>query len=362
MGKNPFSFVEGSSPLYGGAYYLGNQSNPYLFLIQTEDDIISLSVADGCHFIDFGAVKSPSLTYAALPFAGGSENENTRLPYIFGSEDLEKFNSRVPSALKTVLIKEGCENLGDYAFYGCFLIQTVSLPSTLAHIGSNAFTHCSLLQDLTLPFLGDGTSNAYLGYLFGGEGWIYNGNVVSSNSNLQTVTLREGVTSLEEGAFYGCSGISAINLPSSLTTIGARAFEGCSNLSSLVLPSSIRKIGKDVFKGCESLSYAETGNGRYLASGENLYFALIGTIEGYETFRIASGCIVIADGPMLDDLLKEIYIPESVLYIGEGLFENTQRLAQVNYVGGYESWLAIQIGLHNDYLYSANHSYNVTPW
>ena len=51
------------------------------------------------------------------------------------------------------------------------------------------------------------------------------------------------VTSIGNGAFRGCTGLTSIEIPNSVTTIGEEAFAGCSNLT------SVNKFRCHCFKG-----------------------------------------------------------------------------------------------------------------
>ena len=46
-------------------------------------------------------------------------------------------------------------------------------------------------------------------------------------SRLTSITLPSGVTEIGEDAFWGCSGLTSITLPSGVTKIGNSAFSGC---------------------------------------------------------------------------------------------------------------------------------------
>ena len=73
-------------------------------------------------------------------------------------------------------------------------------------------------------------------------------------SDILSVSLPEGLTSIGNYAFYDCSSISSITIPNSVTSIGYRAFENCSSLTSIILPNSVTTIGSSAFSRCSSLT------------------------------------------------------------------------------------------------------------
>ena len=88
------------------------------------------------------------------------------------------------------------------------------------------------------------------------------------------------VTSIGEGAFCGCSGLTSVAIPNSVTNIGWQAFENCSSLSSMIVPNAATSIGDFAFIGCTNLTgvYFEgnapsldtsNGNDAYLFGGDN---------------------------------------------------------------------------------------------
>ena len=68
----------------------------------------------------------------------------------------------------------------------------------------------------------------------------------------------KSVTSIEDGAFYRCSGLTGdLTLPNSIKTIGMQAFSYCTGFNgTLTLPNSLKTIGENAFDGCSKL----TGN------------------------------------------------------------------------------------------------------
>ena len=70
-------------------------------------------------------------------------------------------------------------------------------------------------------------------------------------SNLQKVTLPEGLTEIGDYAFYGCYSLGNIELPSTLTSIGRYAFNGCSDITEVTIPSAVTFIGKYAYYGTD---------------------------------------------------------------------------------------------------------------
>ena len=62
------------------------------------------------------------------------------------------------------------------------------------------------------------------------------------------------MTSIVDGAFAGCSGMTELTLPNSVRSIGDYAFTYCRGLTELTLPNSITSIGDAAFSECSDLS------------------------------------------------------------------------------------------------------------
>ena len=50
------------------------------------------------------------------------------------------------------------------------------------------------------------------------------------------------VTSIDDYAFSGCSGLTSVSIPLSVRSIGSHAFSDCSGLTTLTIPSSVRNV------------------------------------------------------------------------------------------------------------------------
>ena len=153
------------------------------------------------------------------------------------------------------------DKLGDYAFYGCSGLTSLTIPSSVTSIGGDAFRDCSGLTSLTIP-----SSVTSIGsYAFCDCSGLTSLTIPSSVtsignaafydcSSLTSLTIPSSVTSIGNVAFYDCSSLTSLTIPSSVTSIGEAAFSGCSGLTSLTIPSSVTSIGNYAFKGCSGLT------------------------------------------------------------------------------------------------------------
>lgn len=92
---------------------------------------------------------------------------------------------------------------------------------------------------------------------------------------VKSVTILDGVTSIGDYAFDGCSNLSFVTIGNSVTRIGNNAFDGCSSLASVTISSSVTSIGYDAFYGCRLLKFVVNNSSLYIYSGsyENGYVA-----------------------------------------------------------------------------------------
>ena len=139
------------------------------------------------------------------------------------------------------------------AFEGCTALTSITIPKNVTGLGMDVFLGCSKLTALNVE-----EGNAYYDSRDGCNALIEK----ESNKLIrgcQNTRIPDGVTSIEDRAFKGCSRLTSITIPSSVTSIGNQAFEDCSHLVSVKIPDQLTSIGKAVWKNCEAISEIDCG-------------------------------------------------------------------------------------------------------
>lgn len=131
-----------------------------------------------------------------------------------------------------------------------------------------------------------------------GMTWFYN----DYGKKLTSITIPEGVTSIERSAFTWCENLASVNFPTTLTSIGENAFAYCKKLTSINIPETVASIGERAFESCSSLTSITIPNGVESIGNRAFY-----------------GCN-----------LSSIDIPSSITTIGGAAFLNNSNLSKVN--------------------------------
>ena len=179
---------EGCSSLkyntYDNALYLGNDNNPYLALVQTEDlSITSCIIHKDTRFICY---------------------------YAFCDCD----------GLSSVVIPDSVTSIGDYAFEGCSSLTSVVIPNSVTSIGWGAFSDCSSLKYNTYDnalYLGN-DNNPYLAL------------VKAKGLSITSCIIHKDTRLICCSAFWNCSSLTEIVIPDSVTSIGSCTFSNCKKL------------------------------------------------------------------------------------------------------------------------------------
>ena len=217
---------------YDNAYYIGNETNPYLILMKCKDeDITSVRIADTTKIIYQGAfLGCESLTEINIPdsviyvyddaftsctslqynvkdgvcYLGNSVN-----PYLLLLDVIDKTASSVTIAdtticilswalmectnLTSIVIPQGITCIGDWAFAGCSKLASVTIPDSVLRIGSAAFglgTYAFLHRE-ELKITYEGTTKQWKQIVKGPQWNLYPGDhtVVCSDGDVEETVL-----------------------------------------------------------------------------------------------------------------------------------------------------------------------------
>jgi hypothetical protein len=132
--------------------------------------------------------------------------------------------------------------IGNFAFYDCPDLTSISFPSSLTSIGLYCCADCRSLSMVTF------CANSHLRILAGAA--------FDSCTELISIDLPSSLEVIERSAFANCVNLSTVAFApdSKLVRIGPFAFERCSSLTSLFVPSSVEFVDCLAFDCDYSLS------------------------------------------------------------------------------------------------------------
>ena len=159
-------------------------------------------------------------------------------------------------------------------------------------------------------------------------------------TGLTSVTIPNGVTSIGDSAFYGCTSLTSVTIPNSVTSING-AFEGCTSLTSVTIPNSVTSIN-GAFEGCTSLTSVTIPNS-VTSIGESAFSGC----TGLTSVKIPDSVTKISEHAFEDcNSLTSVTIPNSVTSIGYSAFCGCKNLT-VYYLGDFVDWNNIALSGSN---------------
>lgn len=168
---------------------------------------------------------------------------------------------------------------------------------------------------------------------------IVDGRVVADqayyrNKQLSEMALADGITEIGQLSFARSS-LTAVDLPEGLEHIGYGAFYHCGQLSDVVLPDSIICIEPKAFEHTlwvdsflAGEGTADAGDSDFLISGGVLvaYRGMAESVTVPEGVRVIAGEAFLGHGE-----IQTLSLPDSLVSVGEGAFEDCDQLAQVEF-------------------------------
>ncbi len=207
-------------------------------------------------------------------------------------------------------------HIAEQAFLGNTGITSVTVPSSIINIGNAAFKECTNIQTVYTSSL-----KAWCKITFG---WVNSnplcyGAKLYINQQLATdIVIPEGISSIGNSAFFGCSSLRSVMIPEGVISIGSHSLSACPNLTSVSIPDTVRSIGDGAFQECTSL----------------------------RTIMIPEGVTKIEQMTFMEcNNLEIVTLPSTISEIGMAAFSSCPRLSTMYYNGTKEQFKSIPKGL-----------------
>ena len=144
----------------------------------------------------------------------------------------------IPTTIEKGGISYPVTGVGDWAFWVCSALESVTFSGNIDSIGDEAFSHCFDLKNVT--FSGDVDSIEDFAF------WAC--------TALKTLTFSSSVDSIGGGAFSGCGALDTVTFSGNVGSIGGRAFYSCDALKTLTFSGDVTSIEDLAFQYCTALT------------------------------------------------------------------------------------------------------------
>ena len=235
-------------------------------------------------------------------------------------------------SLENVLLGKGLNQIGDCAFRACHNLSSITIPKSTNTIGKIAFRECYNLQNFEVEkgnikyssvdgVLFNKKQDTLVAYPNGKEGkykipksTLVIGNSAFASSKINTVHIPKTIKTIEGDAFRYCHNLSKLKVPNSVKEIGVLSFANCDSLERIKLGSGITDIGMYILSQNKSLLKIKIAN-------KNLKF---GSKKGILYNKSRDTLVMYPRGKK-----GSFMIPENVVCIKKGAFENCQGLTEI---------------------------------
>ncbi len=275
--------------------------------------------------------------------------------------------------VNTVLMDEGVENIGNYAFYNCTALTRIEIPEGVASIGDYTFYNCSSLTSIEIPAtvtrigipasysnnvrVFSGCSSlaavhindlaAWCRIDFGDAGFatanplFYAHNLYLNGKLITELVIPDEITEIKPFTFGG-AGITSVTIHENVTEIGQDAFKRCTALSNVVIPDGVTIIGKGAFYECTGLESVTVGAG--VTRVDEGAFGRCDKLNAVYISDLAAWCGIafysypnFSSNPLFnagnlylnDELLTELVIPENITDIKQGTFYGSTAIESI---------------------------------
>lgn len=259
-----------------------------------------------------------------------------------------------------IILPEGLEYIGAYAFQYSELLERVVIPKSVRYVGNMAFVYCTSLKELDTYLLLDNVTRPFQSSYT----YIYRGDCKTipasffSGSKLEQFLMYGKVEEIGDKAFGGC-GLKFVKLSNSLKIIGDGALAG-NSIETITLPKSLEKIGDQAFvnsklniviidpdfnvKDFSNTAFDGCPFGEAIKAEAKAQVAYLGRVAYLYTgtsdiLEVKDGTVSIADNCFQGCNVQKIKLPGTVRYIGKNAFHGLKSTFEFNglleYIGDY---------------------------
>ena len=244
----------------------------------------------------------------------------------------EAFYLPYTNNLKSVVLPNGVESIGEAAFYRCFRLKDVTLPTSLLTIGDSAFAECELLTDIIIPDGVQAIGNGAFRWCYGLRSVTMSDSVTELGflcfdgcKALESVRLSDNITTIQNSTFYWCTALRELNIPSNLEIIEDYALCACATLPNILLPDGLKSIGKFAFMSCHEFTDIDIPEGVTLMD-ENCF----GDCPKLERASLPESLQELGSNAFYGcSSLREVNIPEGITKLSNALFQDCESLESV---------------------------------
>lgn len=214
--------------------------------------------------------------------------------------------------IKSVDIKDGVTNVGDYALFLLPDATQITLPKSVTRIGRYGIAMCSKLTGMSIP-----------------KGVTEIGDFGLAGNGLTAVTLPDGLQSLGRGAFDTCTSLTNTTLPAAITAVPGKCFANCTKLLNVKYAGTVTAIGERAFEGCKSLTAAPIPE-TVTELGASAFTGCTALTD----VTLPAGVAAIPDGCFQGCIaLKDMKLPGTVTSVGHNAFTGCTALGDVRCYG-----------------------------
>jgi len=231
-----------------------------------------------------------------------------------------------------------------YMFHSLRNITSITIPNSITYIGRQAFENCTSLKEFIVPE-GNTTYCSVEGILLSKDKSRL---IAYPNAKSQCCVIPDFITSIEEWAFAGCTGLRSVTIGNKATPVipvcGGSVFDWCSELKEIIVskenPGFIDIDGVLFNKNkTELVAYPNAKSTTYTIPDNVLS---IGRTAFYYCTKLTSVIIPnsvtsIGNKAFGYTSLTSIIIPESVVSIGKMAFCGCTKLTSITIPGSVTS-------------------------